>query len=85
MTAPPGMLRQVPASTDQVMPPLVSEPLPSMLSERSDEFVTRPRVIPASSADSEQVQLDCPLEGRRARRHPEFAVDRPQVGLHRVA
>ena len=29
-------------------------------------FVTRPNVIPASGADSEQVQLNCPLEGRRA-------------------
>jgi hypothetical protein len=45
-------------------------PLPelgfSILSERSAEVVTQSRVIPASGADSEQAQVDGPLEGLRA-------------------
>ena len=48
-----------------MLPPL-PEPVSSILSERSAEVVTQPRVIPASGAHSEQAQVDGPLEGLRA-------------------
>src|SRR5271166_6460674 len=38
-----------------------------------------------SRAISEQAQVGCPLDGLRAGRYPELLVDRPEVGLHRVA
>src|SRR5262249_13536930 len=34
---------------------------------------------------SEQLQVDGPLNGFLARVHAEFLVDRPEMGLHRVA